>query len=552
MGLSIVLALLPRSDDLVAWHGYLHSDRTAIQAVATLLAVSALLARARPDWAGAVGGILGRRSSPWIATTLAVLLAWAGARLVFFGVLVTCDEVMAEFDAAVLASGHLAAPIPEPFRALRPALQPKFALPIAGDHAWISAYWPGNAALRALAARTIGAGWASPLLLGLGLAATWGCARTLWPERRDVAALAVILLASSAQSLVMAMTPWAMTAHFALNMVWLWLFLRDRPLAHAGALVVGALAIGLHQIVFHPLFVAPFLVLMVTRRRFALAAVYAGAYALFGLAWLAYPVLLAWAVSPEASLVNPVTAFLDRLATPMASGITGHNSAATLMTLNLTRLVAWLNPAILLFAALGLPFALRSSPIARSLAAGIVLTTVAMGIVLPYQGHGWGYRYLHGLLGPLALLAAFGFGDRTRDSRTQFWPTVAAVLTAGSLMLLVPLQAWTASRHAAPVAAATQTIREAPADVVVVDDEGVGFGVDLVQNAPDLSNRPLVVYLPALSDALIGRVCALGRVAVFDFEAARRADYVFLDPAGPAPKTALRKALEARCPVKVL
>jgi hypothetical protein len=32
-----------------------------------------------------------------------------------------------------------------------------------------------------------------------------------------------------------------------------------------------------------------------------------------------------------------------------------------------------------------------------------------MFILLPYQGHGWGYRYLHGLIGSLSLLAGYGW-----------------------------------------------------------------------------------------------------------------------------------------------
>ena len=36
----------------------------------------------------------------------------------------------------------------------------------------------------------------------------------------------------------------------------------------------------------------------------------------------------------------------------------------------------------------------RNQGAARPLVNGIVLTTLAMAFLIPYQGHGWGYRYL--------------------------------------------------------------------------------------------------------------------------------------------------------------
>ena len=73
--------------------------------------------------------------------------------------------------------------------------------------------------------------------------------------------VAAVLLATSSQFLLTAMTPYSMTAHLALNLAWLWLFLRGGVVGHSLAIAVGALACGLHQLVFHPLFVAPFALL---------------------------------------------------------------------------------------------------------------------------------------------------------------------------------------------------------------------------------------------------------------------------------------------------
>ena len=43
-------------------------------------------------------------------------------------------------------------------------------------------------------------------------------------------------------------------------------------------------------------------------------------------------------------------------------------------------------------------------PLSFILAAGIVLTLLAMLILLPYQDIGWGYRYVHGVIGSAALI----------------------------------------------------------------------------------------------------------------------------------------------------
>ncbi len=81
----------------------------------------------------------------------------------------------------------------------------------------------------------------------------------IWPNEKENALVAVLLLAASAQFLLMAMTSYAMSAHLALNTIWLWLYSRPERRRFYLAPVVGVLAIGLHQPIVHALFVAPFL-----------------------------------------------------------------------------------------------------------------------------------------------------------------------------------------------------------------------------------------------------------------------------------------------------
>ena len=61
---------------------------------------------------------------------------------------VSHDEIMAAFDAEIIASGRLMAPIPPEWRSLSWGLKPAFRLEVPGDVAWVSTYLPGNAAIR--------------------------------------------------------------------------------------------------------------------------------------------------------------------------------------------------------------------------------------------------------------------------------------------------------------------------------------------------------------------------------------------------------------------
>ena len=85
-----------------------------------------------------------------------------------------------------------------------------------------------------------------------------------------------------------------MPAHLAFNLAWLWLFLRGGKAGHAGAIAVGFLATGIHQLIFHPMFVAPFVLQLWLRRRWGLGALYTLAYAAICLFWIEYWPLASW------------------------------------------------------------------------------------------------------------------------------------------------------------------------------------------------------------------------------------------------------------------
>ena len=413
---------------------------------------------------------LGRRHL--VAAVLGTVLVGAlGHHALFAGYALSPDEQRVLMDAHVFASGALTAPAPvtdAPLETIRPSLM---RVSEDGDR-WISVYLPGNAALHALGLKA-GAPWlVAPVLAGLALFATVGCARQLWPEDRLAGPVAGVFLLTSVQFLATAMTPFAMTAHLAFNMIWLWLFLKNRPWSHAGAVVLGLFALGLHQYVFHALFAGPILALLLWRRRWGIAALYAGAYAAGLLFWLAYPGLV---IDEGPSGIQG--GFFEHLFSLLAEG---WRLAPTMMAANLLRLVTWQNAVWLPFAALGL-VAIAQGRRAEEVAliAAFVALPVVAAAVLPNQGMGWGYRYMHGLLGLGALFAARGY--RALSARLPA-ARILAVGTIATLVLSSPYLLATASQMTRAFAAADRAVTALGPGAVVIEAKGL-LG-SLVRNGP--------------------------------------------------------------------
>lgn len=455
------------------------------------------------------------------ALTLAVFaIAGAGTWLVFGDYPLSRDEQLAVFDSHILANLRLLGTIPQPWQPFAGALMPQFMLPIPAESGWLSGYLPGNAALRAIGLRTIGAEWVNPLLAALSVLLVHRIGRKLWPDASTPALVATILLASSAQLIAMAMTPYSMTAHLAFNLIWLWAFIRNRPGWDLVALAAGFVATGLHQFVFHPMFVAPFIVEMWLAGQRRRALVFAAAYACIGLFWVFY-----WQFALPGVAVGGAHGEGQGIAYLVArvAGLVGAIGIGGVVTMlfNLLRFLSWQNLMLVPLALLAWPAVRRAEGLARPLAAGIALTFITILILLPWQGHGWGYRYLHGLLGSFCLLAAYGWQSiRAEADRAA---GALALATAASVLLVLPLHLKQAHDFVAPYRHAYRSIMTADADVVLVDARGTLYAEDLVRNAPDLSNRPIVADASQLSIEQIRQLCTHYRVAVFDVRHAARA-----------------------------
>ena len=160
---------------------------------------------------------------------------------------------------------------------------------------------------------------------------------------------------------------------------------------------------------------------------------------------------------------------------------------------------------------------MRAKGAMRALFLGLLLTTLAMLLLIPTQVEGWGYRYLHGLMGSICLLAVWGWTRLTdalaKPARERAEAAFVAACAA-SLALLLPLRGWQAHQDSRPYALAAALIEKAPADVVIVDDDGLWFDSgSVVRNDPYLSNRPKVMVLEGLDEVNLRALCARDKLA---------------------------------------
>jgi hypothetical protein len=307
------------------------------------------------------------------------------------------------------------------------------------------------------------------------------------------------------------MSSYAMTSHLFFNLVWLWLFLGNRRGLDFAALPIGLIATGLHQPVFHPLFVAPFLLMLLIDRSWTRLAIYTVGYGLIGAFWMAWPVLMQSLVAgPESIVAGRGADFVTRLIDALKDN-SGH---LPLMAENLLRFALWQHLLTVPLMALGI-VAGRRDRLVLALTLGLALPILIVAVILPWQGFGFGYRYLHGLLGNAVLLAGFGWRHLAGAL-----PGIRAALVRASLascLVLVPVQLWMMRQFYAPFAAASQKIADSRADYAVIElQNGFGFP-SMIYNRPDLTNRPIELIAEFVPDhaRLARRICRPGiKVAV--------------------------------------
>jgi hypothetical protein len=157
----------------------------------------------------------------------------------------------------------------------------------------------------------------------------------------------------------------------------------------------------------------------------------------------------------------------------------------------------------------------------RPLVFGVLLTLLVTLVIVPSQTHGWGYRYMHGLLGSVCLIAAWTWAqliDALAPEVRARAMNALALACALSLLVLAPLRAWQAWSYVRPYARASAQIQSAKSDVVIIDDDSdIQFNSGTVtRNDPFLLRTPKVMALAAMNAASVRRLCGSGlRIEVF-------------------------------------
>jgi hypothetical protein len=397
------------------------------------------------------------------------------------------DEFSADFQARIFAHGGLVAALPIGWRPFAPGMTPIFVAYDAIHGSWLSAYLPVYALLKSpFVALGLGA-MLNPLLAAISILVLAAIARQLWPNESLRPWVAIAFLATSSQFVVTSGTAYSMSAHLCLNLIWLWLYLRDDSRSFAAALVVGMLALGLHNPFPHALFVAPFLIRLLRDRRWVRVAAAAAAYGSASILWFFWIrfTYTHTAGAGEGGLV-------DLFAVPTLSVLWVHG-------INVSLLFTWQAPllGLLAVAALLQPSKL-ASPL-RDLGWGIAITLAFYTFFPRTQGHGWGYRYAYQVIGSLALLAAAGSAPlrealgRVRATRLL----VASFIVA--LVVQLPIRIIDVERFIRPFAAGAEFVRTRSADVVLVHGDSIWYGRDLVRNDPFLRGQPVVLRADGLS-----------------------------------------------------
>jgi hypothetical protein len=199
-----------------------------------------------------------------------------------------------------------------------------------------------------------------------------------------------------------------------------------------------------------------------------------------------------------------------------------------LTAVNLVRFVTWQHPLLVPLALFGAWAGWRSDPLVRALAVSAVLPILAMWILLPWQGLGWGYRYLHPALGSVVLLGGWGYYVVEKRLGLSLARPLG-LSTAAALLLLFPLHAWMAYQFVLPRAQLDRSIAGLDADVAILDEQVYS---DFAHNRHDLSNRPIRLLGAELKPGDMGRIC-------------RGRSITFVDAAAPAAPSQAQQRLKA-------
>ena len=427
----------------------------------------------------------------WVCIAVVVVvfaIAAIGTQTVFHNYLVTADEYLADFQARIFLHGKFQAEVPSAWVSAERFLNlPFFVRYYPANHSWNSVYLPVYAAMRAVFQSVGLQSLLNPFLAALTVLALYGTARNIWPESKTNALVAIGLLVSSSQFLVMSMTSYSMPAHLALNAIWLWLYSRpDRGWFYLAPLV-GVLAIGLHQPIVHALFALPFLLRLVLQRRWRAVLIFAPIYLAGCALWFA------WQARYQVGGNAGIGSFFKILNPRMP----------IIQSMNLLLIIGWASLATPFLAVLGASQFFKVRPIIQDSILSCLLTFAFYFFFYLDQAHGWGYRYFHGAIVCFLIVAVAGFNRLSNLVGQHRATKFVLVAIAASLLIQFPLRCFEAERFVRPYARTAAAIHAIPKDIVAFDWRDAWYSADLIRNDPFLEQRPIIVSIFQLTPAAV-------------------------------------------------
>ena len=439
----------------------------------------------------------------WLALAVFAISS-LGTSVVSHNYLLTGDENAADFQARIFLRGKITAEVPDQWAPVVRMLKPTFIDFLPSTQSWKAAYLPVYAAMRAVFQSVDLQGLLNPLLAAISVLALYGTARNIWPDDKKNAVIAAALLGTSSQVLLMATTGYAMSAHLALNTVWLWLYSQPDRRRFYLAPVLGVFAIGLHQPIVHALFAAPFLLRLVLQRKWRPTVVFALIYLAGCAGWAAWQSHYS---SPSASGANPFSIF--KLVNPRM---------AIIQPMNLLLIIGWGSLALPLLTFLGFRRVFRLPPILQDAALSCILTFGFYYFFHLDQAHGWGYRYFHGVFSCLVLVAVVGWRSLIAKVGERPAHVFLGAALAASLLIQLPLRCFQVEAFVRPYARTAALIHSLPVNLVAVDPNLAWYSTDLIRNDPFLESRPLVVSLYSLDPDAIKVLSKAGTVRFVERE----------------------------------
>lgn len=428
-----------------------------------------------------------------IAAALAVLLA-VGTLTIYHNHPLSVDEFAQLFQAKIFAKGRIWTTYPpELLDWLLPFTRYGFFRPGWVTGQVICDYWPGLSLLQAPFV-LIGAPWLLNPLLGAGaLLLIRRLATELYPDTNAPAWAMLFALASPA-FIINSLSYYSLPALLFLNLLFTVLILRGTPRMLFAAGVVGSLALIQKNPLPHVSYAMPWIVWLLARRGgwralVWLAIGYAPLSLLVGVGWALLRADLASQAPAEGNTVYEAPWRLLSIFSAKAF-------LATLFcrVLGFLKLAAWAVPGLIVLAILGARTAWKDARV-RALAACMLVSFAGYLLFTVTQGHGWGYRHVHGAWAVLPLLACGAVAGRKDGVRPTFTPVsrLAVISILLSLIFLNGLRlyqvdAWM-DRHLAQLPPLDPDRKQV---CFIRPWEGY-YSVDLVQNDPFLRQRAIVL-----------------------------------------------------------